>query len=331
MNNRSTRKASTSSLTRVSPPGKISLMIFFLICRFVKMNDEERESLIRSWHDRANAYQSLINQYDVFQTMTTSLIDLLEKHRDKSKNNLKIMDFGSGTGLVSKLLIEHLGIGEDCFYLIDPAENMCEIARKNLPSAHIYQITGEKCLSIDGIPREQFDFILSNAAMHLMSEKDIYPVIARLLKCKTGRFLYTLWYHAFDETIHYNDDETFEILLDEALEFFNYPPLIEIQTNSTLSWRKHIRSRNFLHEIAQENRLEIESIDINRLEISIEFLLDFLLMNCKWLNEHLEKHRRNQNENVQTIKNNVLQKLRELLRGKYVKVAFVNVALRRVE
>ncbi|CAF1401853.1 unnamed protein product [Rotaria sp. Silwood1] len=93
------------------------------------------------------------------------------------------MDLAAGTGLVSKLLIEYFNISPLSLYLVESAERMYSLLTNDLP-------------------RDYFNFILCNASMHLMSEDNMYPVISKLLKPKTGYFIYTIWYHSFDETEH---------------------------------------------------------------------------------------------------------------------------------
>jgi len=289
------------------------------------MTEEKRKQTVASWHLRANAYENLINHYRIFTDMAMGLIEFVEKHKT---NDLHIIDLAAGTGLVSKLLIEHVHLSPASLYLIEPAEQMCEHARQKFPNAHICQIAAEDCLERVDLPRDYFDFILCNASMHLMSEKDIYPIVAKLLKVKRGYFLYTLWYHSFDETINYDQDNEFESYVNRVLTEFNYPKLFPENHSSPSS--KSVRSRRDLERIAYENGLELQSCTIHIHQIPMSFDFDFMLMSPNWLIDHLKTYEWTQTEDIQTLKQRIIQRIRELIQDKYTEKAIVQVIVWRV-
>ncbi|CAF5159341.1 unnamed protein product, partial [Rotaria sp. Silwood1] len=220
------------------------------------MNNNERKEIIDSWHMRADPYHILINNYQIFSDMAMNMIKFIENHRLTNLKDIHIMDLAAGTGLVSKLLIKCLNISPSSLYLVEPAERMYLHARNNIKSNHIYKMSAEDCLSTNDLPRDYFDFILCNASMHLMSEDNIYPVISKLLKPKIGYFIYTVWYHSFDETEHYQKNHFIETYINDALIFFNYPIFF-----STLNKKKSktSRSRKYLEEISNKYELKLES------------------------------------------------------------------------
>jgi SAM-dependent methyltransferase len=289
------------------------------------MTDDERKQTIDSWHMRADAYEILINNYQIFKDMAMDLVKFVEKKRIKDEKDLHIMDLAAGTGLISKLLIEYIHIPSSSLYLVEPAERMCIHARDNIKTPNIYQVAAEDCLLKTNLPRDYFDFILSNASMHLMSENDIYLIVSKLLKPKTGYFLYTLWYHAFDETQHYDQNDEFESYINDALTYFNYPKYF-----SKTRTRSSVRSRRYLEDTAYRNGLKLESCTIYMHQIPMSFDLDFMLMSPNWLIEHLKTYEWTQNEDVYLMKERIIEKIRDLIKEKYAEKPIVQVIVSRI-
>jgi hypothetical protein len=194
---------------------------------------------------------------------------------------------------------------------------MCVHARDHIKTPHIYQIAAEDCLLKNDLPRDYFDFILCNASMHLMSESDIYPIVSKLLKSK-GYFLYTLWYHAFDETQIYDRDDDLEKYINDAMEYFNYPKYFIKTSPKSLG-----RSRRYLEETAYKNGLQFESCRIRMHRIPLNFDLDFMLMSPNWLLDHLKTD----NEDVHAIKERIIEKIRELIKDKYTEKPIVQIII----
>ena len=286
------------------------------------MSDLQREKVIDSWHERADAYENLVSRYRIFTDMAMTLVQLIEK------NDVTVLDLAAGTGLVSKLLLEHVRLSPNSLYLIEPAKQMCVHARKHLPKCHIYQIAAEDCLSIAALRRGSFDFVICNASMHLMSEEEIFPIVVQLLKAHSGSFLYTLWYHAFDETENDDNNEEFEDCVNQALTFYRYPKYFS-RDNASSSSKRFVRSRKYLEETAQKFGLRLDSCEIFRDRINMEFDLDFLLMRPDWLDEHLNNYEWTQPGNSPANKQSIIDKIRELIREKSSKIAFVRVVVSR--
>lgn len=294
------------------------------------MNDNERKNLIESWHTRADAYEILINTYPIFMDMAMDLVKFVENHQTNVNEDFQVIDLAAGTGLVSKLLIEYLHVSPSSIYLIEPAEKMCIRAKDNIKSPHIYQIAAEDCLLTNDLPRNHFDFILCNAAMHLMSENDIYPIVSKLLKLKKGYFLYTLWYHAFDETENYGNENNIETFINDALTYFKYPKYFPRESTNMSKTKPLIRSKKFLEEVAYKNELKLESCTIQIHQVPISFDLDFMLMTPTWLNDHLKNFEWTQNEDINSMKQKVLEKLRELIKDKYTEKPVVEVIVSKI-
>ena len=286
------------------------------------MTNQKRQQTIDSWHLRADAYEILVKNHRIFTDMAMDFVQFVRNNRPI---DCHILDLAAGTGLISKLLLEHVDIPPSALYLVEPAERMCQRARENIPTAHVFQITAEDCLSNSDLPRDYFDFILCNASMHLMTENDIYPVVAKLLKVKQGYFLYTLWYHAFDETLCYDQDEEFESCLNRALNAFGYPNYFTENQQKVKG-----RSRRYLAEIAEKNGLRLDSCRICMHRIPLEFDLDFLLMSPNWLMEHLKKHSTSANsEEFYSIKERLIEKVREFIANKSTDKPVIQVIVSR--
>lgn len=289
------------------------------------MTDEKRKQTIDSWHLRADAYEMLVNKQQILTDMAMGLVKFVEQNRPKDQGDCHILDLAAGTGLISKLLMDHLRLPPSSLYLVEPAERMCLRARDNIKTSHIYQIAAEDCLSKSDLPRDYFDFILCNASMHLMSESDIYPIVLKLLKPDKGYFLYTLWYHAFDETQYYDHDGEFEMYFNDTMSYFNYPKYFTKTNHKSPS-----RSRRYLEETAYENDLTLESCRIFMHEIPLSFDLDFMLMSPDRLINHLKDHRGTRSEDVDLIKERIIEKVRELIKDKYTEKPVVQVLVSRV-
>jgi len=289
------------------------------------MTDDKRKQTIDSWHIRADAYELLINNYQIFTDMAMGLIKFVEKHRIKDEKDFHVMDLAAGTGLISKLLIEYIHISPLSLYIVEPAERMCIHDRDKIKTPHIYQIAAEECLSKSNLPRDYFDFILCNASMHLMSENDIYPIVSKLLKPKKGYFLYTLWYHAFDETQTYDQNDEFETYINDALIYFNYPKYF-----SKTSRERSVRSRKYLEETAYQNGLKLVSCTIHIHQVPMSFELDFMLMSPNCLIEHLKTSESTQNQDIYLMKERIIEKVRELIKEKYTDKPIVQIIVSRI-
>lgn len=296
--------------------------IFF----FFFFSMEKREKIVESWHQRAKSYEELLQQYPIFSDMTISMIHFLQEQQI-SNESMKIIDLAAGTGLVSRLLIEYLHISPKQLVLIEPAEQMCEIARKFLPEVQIYRQTAENCLSIVEFQQEhQFDCILSNASMHLMSDETIFPIVDRLLKVDRGFFLYTLWFHSFDETETYHNDNEFYDIVNRTLTSFGFPIYYSLTDDN----RTLIRSRKTIEQTAEKNHLRFHSATIFQEKIPMKFNFDFSRMSNDWLNEHLTKYRpTDNNEDILTIKSKIFDSIEKSIEGKISKIAFVRIILTR--
>lgn len=278
---------------------------------------------INSWHTRADAYEILVKNYQIFTDMAMGLVQFLEK----GNKDIHVMDLAAGTGLVSKLLIDYLSISPSSIYLVEPAERMCIHARRNIQTPHIYQLAAENCLSTSDLPRSYFDYILCNASMHLMSENDIYPIVSQLLKPQKGYFLYTLWYHAFDETQHFSKDKEFQKAVNDALTSFKYPKYFSDVSKTTSTTN---RSRKYLKETAERNGLKLVSCTVDYHKTPITFDLDFILMSPNWLIDHLKSNVWRQTEDVYLMRERIIEQIREILKEKYVDIPVVQIIVEKV-
>ncbi|CAF1229070.1 unnamed protein product [Rotaria magnacalcarata] len=294
------------------------------------MNDNKRKEVIDSWHKRADAYEILVNNYQIFTDMAMGLVKFVEKRQTNKVQDFRILDLAAGTGLVSKLLIQTLHISPASLYLVEPAEQMCILARGTIKTPHVYQMSAEDCLSTSDLPRDSFDFILCNASMHLMSENDIYPIVSKLLKPKTGYFLYTLWYHAFDETENFDNNQRIEAYINDALTYFKYPNYFSTVNRKIETKKQSIRSRKFLQETAYKHGIKLESCAIHIHQVPMSFDLDFMLMEPSWLMDHLKNFEWTQNQDAHSIKGQIVEKLRELIKDEYTEKPVVQIVVSRI-
>ena len=80
---------------------------------------------VRTWHERARAYDELCRRWDVFTLLSTRLIDMLP-----TELRGDVLDIGAGSGLTSELLLDR---HPNCrAILIEPAQAMIDIARTHL-------------------------------------------------------------------------------------------------------------------------------------------------------------------------------------------------------
>ncbi|CAF3324579.1 unnamed protein product [Rotaria socialis] len=207
---------------------------------------------------------------------------------------------------------------------------MCILAQGAIKTPHVYQTSAEDCLSTSDLPQDSFDFILCNASMHLMSENDIYPVVSKLLKPKTGYFLYTLWYHAFDETENFDNNQRLEAYINDALTYFKYPNYFSTTNRKIETKKQSVRSRKFLEETAYKHGIKLESCAIHIHQVPMSFDLDFMLMEPSWLMDHLKNFEWTQNRDAHSIKGQIVEKLRELIKDEYTEKPVVQIVVSRI-
>jgi len=141
------------------------------------------------------------------------------------KEKAKILDIGSGTGVLTKKLYD------DGYEIcgIDFSQRMIEIAKEKMPLAKLIQYDFSK-----GLPKEleniQFDYIISTYAMHHLEDKEKIKLINKLEKrlsndseivigdvaFKTRRLLEQCKTKYAD----YWDDEEIYFVFDELKEYF---------------------------------------------------------------------------------------------------------------
>ena len=155
----------------------------------------------------------------------------------------------------------------------------------------------------------------------------IFPIAGQLLKPDRGSFLYTLWYHAFDETQHADRYDEFEALINDVLTECNYPKYFPADKSSTTT--SVVRSRQYIEETARQHGLRLESCSTRCHQLPMEFDLDFLLMTPGWFDEHLTNYAWTQTESVQMMKEKVLAKVRQAMEGKCMETPIVTVVVSR--
>ncbi|MBU3204888.1 class I SAM-dependent methyltransferase [Clostridium algidicarnis] len=142
-----------------------------------------------------------------------------------SKEKVKILDIGFGTGILTKKLYND---GYE-IYGIDFSERMIEIAKRKMPLAKLFQYDFSK-----GLPKEleniKFDYIISTYAMHHLEDKDKIKFVNELDKHLSNNGEIIIGDVAFEtrelleqckiRSGDYWDDEEIYIVFDELKESF---------------------------------------------------------------------------------------------------------------
>src|SRR5258706_3794936 len=140
---------------------------------------------VRSWDERAQAYDVLCRRWDVFTLLSTRLIDMLPAALDGD-----VLDIGAGSGLTSELLLDR---HPECrTILIEPAQGMIDIARTHLAGRPARFLT----MGLDGPPVRDLRAVaaVASASMQLLDFEPDFDVLSRIIE-PSGHMALNLWHH----------------------------------------------------------------------------------------------------------------------------------------
>jgi SAM-dependent methyltransferase len=150
---------------------------------------------VRSWDERAEAYDALCRRWEVFTLLSTRLIDMLPDRLDGD-----VLDIGAGSGLTSCLLLDR---HPECrVILVEPAHAMIDIARRHLAGRPArFLATG-----LDGpaVGALRAVAALASASMQFLDLEPAFATLARIVE-PGGHVAFNLWYHHWEETAGRDD------------------------------------------------------------------------------------------------------------------------------
>ncbi len=233
------------------------------------LTESTEEDVIRSWHDRAQAYDNLIGRWPIFTSMADRLLECIFE-----EFNGHALDLAGGTGLVAeRLLNKH---PKASVTLVEPAAEMRALAARRLgDQVEIKDFTSDELDKLDAV----FDAAFCSASFHLMNEKTTLPSVASVLR-QGSVFSTNLWGHSFDEAVDLNQKVDWMQFLDEALAEFDQPPMHRPK-NPAYS----IKSAKELRKIGAVCGLHLFEKKIVTTEIETQFNIEFAAMNSNFLSQ----------------------------------------------
>ena len=236
-----------------------------------------QDDVIRSWHERAHAYNRLIERWPIFTNMVNRLLEFIPKEFDGHA-----LDIGGGSGLLAEHLLEIYP--KSRVTLVEPAEEMRVLASRRLGARVDIRDTNSDKLDNLGLVA---DAALCSASFHLMNEETTLPSVASVLK-KGSVFAVNLWGHSFDKAIDLNKKVDWIQFIDQALHEFDQLPMHLPKKTAS-----RIKSEEGLRKIGKACGLHLLETKIVITEIETQFNIEFATMDSKFLHR-VEKDIRKQ-------------------------------------
>ena len=228
-----------------------------------------QNDVIRSWNQRAYAYNKLIERWPIFTNMVNRLLEFIPKEFDGHA-----LDIGGGSGLLAEHLLDKYP--KSCVTIVEPAEEMRVLASRRLGNRiEIRDAISDKLDSLGFIA----DAALCSASFHLMNEETTLPSIASVLK-KGSVFAVNLWGHSFDEAIALNKKVDWMQFVDQALGEFHQLPM-----HSPKIIAPRIKSEEGLRRIGMACGLHLLETKIVLTEIETQFNIEFAAMSNNFLHQ----------------------------------------------
>ncbi len=241
------------------------------------LSEQTQDDVIRSWHDRAHAYNLLIERWPIFTNMVSRLLEFIPKEFDGHA-----LDIGGGSGLLAEHLLENFP--KSRVTLVEPAEEMRAMASRRLGNrVEIRDAKSDKLDNLDFVA----DAALCSASFHLMNEETTLPSVASVLK-KGSVFAVNCWGHSFDKAIALNKEVDWIQFVDQALSEFDQSP-IHYPKKTT----PRIKSEEGLRKIGKACGLHLLETKIVITEIETQFDIEFAAMDSNFL-RRVEKDTRKQ-------------------------------------
>src|SRR5579862_863328 len=145
---------------------------------------------VRTWDERAQAYDTLCRRWDVFTLLSTRLIEMLPAALPGD-----VLDIGAGSGLTSELLLSRHP--ESRTILIEPAQGMIDIARTHLAGRPARFLA----MGLDGPPVRELRAVaaIASASMQFLDFEPAFATLSRIIE-PDGHVAFNLWYHHWEET-----------------------------------------------------------------------------------------------------------------------------------
>jgi len=220
-----------------------------------KSTQLRQDNVIQSWHERAHAYNRLIDRWPIFTQMANRLLDFLPENFDGHA-----LDIAGGSGLLSEYMLKrHKDVQ---ITLVEPAENMRNLALHFLGNrVEILNSTSDELEKYSLIA----DAALCNASFHLMDEETTLPSVASVLR-KGSIFAVNCWGHSFKEAQALNQKADWMIFVDQALDELVLPPM-----NRPSMAKPNIKSAAGLRKIGENCGLRLIESKIVTTEIEAKF------------------------------------------------------------
>ena len=227
-----------------------------------KSAELSEDAIVRSWHDRARAYDNLIGHWSIFTEMVDRLIGLIPG--DFAGHAL---DIGGGSGLLSERLLDRHSNAS--ITLVEPAEAMRSLALHRLGSrVEIRDATSDRVGELGIVA----DAALCSASFHLMNEDTTLPSVAAALK-PDSVFAVNLWGHSFEETA----------TLDQKVDWTEFVNLALCESGEQPLPRPkkvppRLRSAEGLRRIGEACGLHLQDKQIVESRIETRFNIEFAAM-----------------------------------------------------
>jgi len=233
------------------------------------LSKQDQNEIIQSWHERAGAYDQLIQRWPIFNNMVSRLLEFLPNDFDGHA-----LDIAAGTGLLAKQLLEkHPNASVTA---IEPAGDMRSLAKRALGNS--IEIINSTSDSLDKLGITA-DAALCNASFHLMNEEATLASVASVLN-KGSVFAVNCWGHSFKEAQALNRKSDWMAYIDQALAEINFPAM-KRPSKAT----PNLKSTESLSEIAACCGLHLAETEIITTEIETKFNIDFAAMSSNFLAE----------------------------------------------
>jgi trans-aconitate methyltransferase len=126
-----------------------------------KPSEPTQDEVIQSWHDRAHAYDNLIQRWPIFTELVRRLLEFLPNKFDGHA-----LDIGGGSGLLTEQLLEKCPNAH--ITLVEPANEMRALASRRFGKRiEVKNLTSDYLNKIE----HTADAAFSSASFHLMNEE----------------------------------------------------------------------------------------------------------------------------------------------------------------
>ena len=223
-----------------------------------------------TWEERAEAYATFVERWEIFTRMADRLIDLAPDPEHLGA----VIDVAGGTGLVTRRALER--DPEALVHVVEPAASMLRHVRERLGE----RLAGSaqlSCEELDSYPHTA-NLILCSAAFHLIDAERALPAVASRLE-PGGTFVFNLWWHGWEPTASPEPEPRWREALEAAarsadveLDLPEATPR-RVLTPTTLEGACAASDLELVHEVRDEDSL------------SETFWIEFAAMSPSFLRE----------------------------------------------